>query len=126
MVQRGLEAALKAQGRADAAALKEEKAAGRGDRAGLGRQAVEAEQAAQQLLTAGEMLKANPKSHAAQCSYSEVSVSGFDFMHASQFSPCICYCCPVGAELCAVSCCFMLSCCPIFCVDGLSSHAIPS
>ena len=71
-MQRGLKAALRAQGREDAAALTEEEAS-RGDRAGLNRQAVGDEQAAQQLLTADEMLKANPNSHAARCSYSEVS-----------------------------------------------------
>ena len=73
-MQRGLKAALSAQGREDAAALtEEEEEASRGDRAGLNRQAVGDEEAAQQLLTAEEMLKANPNSHAAQCSHSEVS-----------------------------------------------------
>ena len=79
-MQRGLKAAERAKGRADAAALTEEEEAGRGDRAGLNRQAVRDEQAAQQLLTADAMLKANPNSHAAQCSYSEVSTNNSENM----------------------------------------------
>ena len=55
-----------------AAALKEQSAALSSDRAGLTREAVEAEQAAELLHTAEAMLSAQPESHAAHCSRVEV------------------------------------------------------
>lgn len=72
-VQRGLVTALRAEGRAVAAALQEQSTALSSDRAGLTREAVDAEQAAELLLTAEGMLSAQPKSHAACCSHVEVS-----------------------------------------------------
>lgn len=55
-----------------AAALKEQSAAFSSDRAGLGREAVEAEQAAELLHTAEAMSSSQFESHAAHCSYIEV------------------------------------------------------
>lgn len=63
------------EGRAVAAALKEQSAALVSDRAGLTREAVEAEQAAELLHTAEAMLRAQPESHAANCSHVEVCYS---------------------------------------------------
>lgn len=71
-MQRGLVTALRAEGRAVAAALQEQSAALSSDRAGLTREAVEAEQATELLLTAEGMLSAQPESHAVSCSHVEV------------------------------------------------------
>lgn len=74
-VQRGLVSALRMEGRAVAAALKEQSAALASDRAVLTREAVEAEQAAELLHTAETMLRAQPASHAPKCSHVEVRYS---------------------------------------------------
>lgn len=73
--QRGLVTALRAEGRAVAAALQEQSTALSSDRAGLTREAVDAEQAAELLLTAEGMLSAQPKSHAACCSHVEALIA---------------------------------------------------
>lgn len=70
--QRGLDTAIRAHGRAHAAALQEQAGAGRGDRPGLSRRPVEAEQAAQMLHSSEGMLRAQPTSHAVHCSHAEV------------------------------------------------------
>lgn len=71
-VQRGLVSALQAEGRAVAAALQGQSAALSSDRAGLTREAVEAEQAAELLHTAEGILSTQSESHAASCSHVEV------------------------------------------------------
>ncbi|KAL3143985.1 hypothetical protein ABBQ32_003793 [Trebouxia sp. C0010 RCD-2024] len=73
--QRGLVTALRAEGRAVAAALQEQSAALSSDRAGLTREAVEAEQATELLLTAEGMLSAQPESHAVSCSHVEALIA---------------------------------------------------
>ncbi|DBA77618.1 TPA: TPR and ankyrin repeat-containing protein 1 [Trebouxia sp. C0004] len=73
--QRGLDTTKRAQGRAHAAALQEQAGAGRGDRPGLSRQPLEAEEAAQMLHSSEGMLKAQPASHAVQCSHAEALIA---------------------------------------------------
>ncbi|DBA86305.1 TPA: hypothetical protein ACH3X2_005544 [Trebouxia sp. C0005] len=73
--QRGLDTAIRAHGRAHAAALQEQAGAGRGDRPGLSRRPVEAEQAAQMLHSSEGMLRAQPTSHAVHCSHAEALIA---------------------------------------------------
>ncbi|DBA95476.1 TPA: hypothetical protein ACH3X3_013341 [Trebouxia sp. C0006] len=73
--QRGLDAAIRAQGRAHAAALQEQAGASRGDRPRLSRGPVEAEEAAQMLHSSEGMLRAHPSSHAVHCSHAEALIA---------------------------------------------------
>lgn len=77
LLQRGLATARRAEGRAAAAAREERSAALKSDRAGLSREAVQADQAAELLQSAEEMLRAHPESHAARCSLAEVGCPAY-------------------------------------------------
>ena len=74
-MQAGIVAALRAEGRAAAAALERRASAASSDRPGLSRDAVDPEQAAEMLESAQGMLRAQPDSHPAQCSRVEVSAA---------------------------------------------------
>ena len=96
-LQRGLASAVSAGSKAAAAAMSEMATALNSTRAGLSQEPVEAEQAAELLQTAEGLLKAQPRSHTARCSFTEVCC-----LPGNAGTRALCKCTLLMVELCLV------------------------